>query len=85
MKKEFTIIDQAGLHARPASLLVQKANNYPNEINIIYNDKKVNLKSIMIVMSLGIPQGSKIEIEVLEDNGSILSEIEELLAANNLI
>ncbi len=63
MKEQiFTITSETGVHARPATLLVNKAGQYQSDLEIVYNEKKVNLKSIMGVMSLGIPQGSKIKV-----------------------
>lgn len=58
----FTITAETGVHARPATLLVNKAGQYASEIEVSYRDKKVNLKSIMGVMSLGIPKGAEIEV-----------------------
>lgn len=63
MKEQtFTITAETGVHARPATLLVNKAGQYESEVEIAYNDKKVNLKSIMGVMSLGIPKGAEIKV-----------------------
>ena len=62
MRREYTIIDEAGLHARPASLLVQAASKFSNDINLEFEGKNVNLKSVLLVMSLGVPQNSKIFI-----------------------
>ena len=61
MEKIFTITDETGLHARPATVLVNTASKYSAEISLTYRDKKVNLKSIMGVMSLGIQQGADAE------------------------
>ena len=60
-KKEFHIVAETGIHARPATLLVQTASK---DINLEYNGKSVNLKSIMGVMSLGVGQGSDVTITV---------------------
>ncbi|MBP1969538.1 phosphocarrier protein [Virgibacillus natechei] len=63
MKEQtFTITAETGVHARPATLLVNKAGQFESEVEVSYNDKKVNLKSIMGVMSLGIPKGAEIKI-----------------------
>ena len=51
-----------GVHARPATLLVQTASKDDSDINLEYKGKKVNLKSIMGVMSLGIGKGAEITI-----------------------
>ncbi|WP_050614589.1 phosphocarrier protein HPr [Bacillus testis] len=61
-QKSFKVIADTGIHARPATLLVQAAGKFDSEINLEYKDKKVNLKSIMGVMSLGIGQGAEITI-----------------------
>ncbi len=66
--KTFTITADSGVHARPATLLVNKAGQYNSDIQIGYKDKKVNLKSIMGVMSLGIPKGAEIEITAEGDD-----------------
>ena len=62
VEKIFTVTAETGIHARPATVLVQSASKYDADINLEYNSKTVNLKSIMGVMSLGIPQGSQIKI-----------------------
>ncbi|CEI81498.1 phosphocarrier protein HPr [Oceanobacillus oncorhynchi subsp. incaldanensis] len=58
----FTITAETGVHARPATLLVNKAGQFDSEIEVSYKGKNVNLKSIMGVMSLGIPKGAEIEV-----------------------
>jgi len=61
-EKIFTITDETGIHARPATLLVNKAGQYESEVEMHYNGKTVNLKSIMGVMSLGVPKGAEIRV-----------------------
>ena len=61
-KREFHIIAETGIHARPATLLVQAASKFNSDINLEYNVKSVNLKSIMGVMSLGVGQGADVTI-----------------------
>lgn len=63
-KKEFHIVAETGIHARPATLLVQIASKFNSDINLEYKGKSVNLKSIMGVMSLGVGQGSDVTITV---------------------
>ncbi|URT70648.1 phosphocarrier protein HPr [Cytobacillus firmus] len=62
IEKTFTVIDETGIHARPATILVQTASKHDSEIKLGYKEKAVNLKSIMGVMSLGIPKGAMITI-----------------------
>lgn len=86
MLREYTVIDKAGLHARPASLLVQAASKYSNDIFIVYKDKKNTLKSILIIMALGIPFDASFGIEVIGDGKEeILNELEQLLKENRVI
>lgn len=63
-KKDFHIVAETGIHARPATLLVQTASKFNSDINLEYKGKSVNLKSIMGVMSLGVGQGSDVTITV---------------------
>lgn len=57
------VIDPIGLHARPASLLCGYASKVKEaEVNIIFNGKQVNAKSIMGILSLGIRQNDEFEL-----------------------
>lgn len=58
-----TVLNETGLHARPASLFVQKAARFKSLINVIKDDVTINAKSIMGVLGGGIGQGSEILIE----------------------
>ncbi|WP_394232699.1 phosphocarrier protein HPr [Niallia oryzisoli] len=64
IEKQFKVIAETGIHARPATMLVQAAGKFDSEIHLEYKGKKVNLKSIMGVMSLGIGKGADITIFV---------------------
>jgi phosphocarrier protein len=84
-EKQFKVIADTGIHARPATLLVQTASKFDSEINLEYKCKKVNLKSIMGVMSLGIGQGADIAISAEgSDNEEALRSLEELLKKEGL-
>lgn len=64
MMKESVIINMnRGLEARPAAMLVQVANRYDSRLYIETENKKVNLKSIMGVMSLGLDNGEEVVIQ----------------------
>ena len=56
-KKEMTITNNIGLHARPATFFIQKANSFKSSIWIEKDDRKVNAKSLLGVLSLGIAKG----------------------------
>jgi phosphocarrier protein len=63
LKKDALIINKLGLHARASAKLTQTASQYPCEIWLSRNGKRVNAKSIMGVMMLAAAKGSTIGIE----------------------
>lgn len=58
--KEVKISNAIGLHARPATFFIQKANTYNSSIWVEKDDRKVNAKSLLGVLSLGIAKGMSI-------------------------
>ncbi len=64
MEKTFLIIAEYGIHARPATRLVNEAMKYESDILMESMGKTVNLKSIMGVMSLGIYRGENVKIKI---------------------
>jgi phosphocarrier protein len=84
-EKQFKVIAETGIHARPATLLVQTASKFDSEINLEYKGKKVNLKSIMGAMSLGVGQGADIKITTEgSDAEDALRSLEETLTKEGL-
>lgn len=85
LTKAFIIKNPSGLHARPASLFVQKATSYPCNIHVIKGSKKVNGKSIMGLMTLGAAMGEEIILEIdgegeqqaMEELGGLLETVHE--------
>ena len=67
-KREFTITSETGIHARPATILVQAASKFSSDITLSYEGKSVNLKSIMGVMSRGVGQIAKVTITANGDD-----------------
>ncbi|TCO76906.1 HPr family phosphocarrier protein [Marinisporobacter balticus] len=62
MEKSVKILNDAGLHARPAAAFVKKASEFVSDIVIEEDTKKVNAKSIMNVLSVGIKKDAEIKI-----------------------
>ena len=60
--KDVVIHNQVGLHARPATFFIQKANEYKSSIWVEKDERKVNAKSLLGVLSLGIVGGTTIKI-----------------------
>lgn len=63
MERNVKVINETGIHARPASLFTKKANQFESDVMLIYKGKEVNAKSIMGIMSLGIIKNSEITIK----------------------
>ncbi|PKR86864.1 phosphocarrier protein HPr [Heyndrickxia camelliae] len=85
VEKQFKVVDATGIHARPATLLVQTASKFDSEIQLGYNGKQVNLKSIMGVMSLGIGKDAQITISATgSDEQDALNALEDLLKKEGL-
>lgn len=80
--KTMTIQLQSGLEARPVALLVQIANQYESNIYVVKDEiKKINAKSIMGMMTLGLQAGEDITIVAEgEDEQKAVSHIEEYLS-----
>ncbi|MBR2011372.1 MAG: HPr family phosphocarrier protein [Clostridia bacterium] len=62
ISREVTITNSIGLHARPATFFIQKANGYKSSVWVEKDDRKVNAKSLLGVLSLGIAQGMTIKL-----------------------
>ena len=60
--KDVMVQNQVGLHARPATFFIQKANEFKSSIWIEKDDRRVNAKSLLGVLSLGIVGGTTIRI-----------------------
>ena len=60
--KEVAVQNQVGLHARPATFFIQKANEYKSSIWVEKEERRVNAKSLLGVLSLGIVGGTSIRI-----------------------
>lgn len=81
-----TVIDPVGLHARPATVAVNAASKFKSDINVAFKGREVNMKSIMGVMSLGIPTQSEITISANgEDEADAVAKIEETLREQKII
>ena len=81
--KEMTINIPSGLEARPVALLVQVASKYESSIYIECENKKVNAKSIMGMMSLGLASGENIVVTANgDDENEAVESIEKYLSCN---
>lgn len=80
VSRNVTIKNSQGLHARPATFFIQKANSYKSSIWVEKGDRRVNAKSLLGVLSLAVTQGMEITlIADGADESSALSGLAELL------
>ena len=78
VSKEVVINNQVGLHARPATFFIQKANEFKSSIWVEKEDRRVNAKSLLGVLSLGIVKGTPVTI--IADGADEEAAIETLSA-----
>ena len=81
ISREVTITNSIGLHARPATFFIQKANAYKASVWVEKDDRRVNAKSLLGVLSLGIAQG--MTITVLADGQDEEDALNGLMALIN--
>lgn len=83
MEKTITVKNPTGLHARPAAVFVKKAGEFPCDVFLVKDGKKVNAKSIMSVLTLGIKKDDQVtlaaaggkEIEALQILAGLLESL----------
>ena len=75
--KNVEVTNKVGLHARPATFFIQKANEFKSTIWVEKDGRRVNAKSLLGVLSLGIAQGTTINV--------IADGADEELAVNSLV
>jgi len=80
-KREITIVNKLGLHARASAKLTQVASQFASSVWITRNGRRVNAKSIMGVMMLAAGLGSKVELETDgADEGEAMDTVVRLFA-----
>ncbi len=83
IEKEFTIENEAGLHARPAAKLIKAASRFKAEIRILRDNKMGNAKSLLSVLALGIFKGAKVTVQINgPDEITALYRIQKLIESN---
>lgn len=83
ISKEITLQNEVGLHARPATFFIQKANEFKSLITVSKDDRKVNAKSLLGVLSLGIIKGTTVNLTADgPDEEEAVKELEALIMSN---
>lgn len=77
---EITIKNNVGLHARPATFFIQKANSYKSSIWVERDERRVNAKSLLGVLSMGIVKGMTVTLLADgEDEAEALKGLSDLI------
>lgn len=79
--KTALIDNEVGLHARPATFFIQKANEFKSSIWVEKEERRVNAKSLLGVLSLGIMKGT--EITIIGDGPDEISAVDTLIELIN--
>ena len=77
-EKEVVVQNQVGLHARPATFFIQKANEFRSNVWVEKDERRVSAKSLLGVLSLGITRGT--EIKIVADGSDENTAVEALAA-----
>jgi len=82
MKKSVTVGLEAGLEARPIALLVQNASQFASTVYLVIDEKRINAKSIMGVMSLALMNGTEVVIDAEgPDEAEAIASLEAFFSA----
>lgn len=80
MEATVVIENKAGIHARPASIMVQAATKFRSKIKLTAKGKTIDAKSILMIMSMGLVKGTEVTISAEgEDASDAVKAIKELI------
>ncbi|MDL2288637.1 HPr family phosphocarrier protein [Oscillospiraceae bacterium OttesenSCG-928-F05] len=83
ISREVVVNNQVGLHARPATFFIQKTNEFKSSIWVEKDERRVNAKSLLGVLSLGIIKGTSINIIADgADEDAAVEALVELISSN---
>lgn len=83
LSKTIVVQNQVGLHARPATFFIQKSNEFKSSIWVEKDERRVNAKSLLGVLSLGITKGAEITIITDgTDEREAIEALEKLIESN---
>ena len=80
VSSEVAVQNSVGLHARPATFFIQRANEFKSSIWVEKDERRVNAKSLLGVLSLGIVKGTSISI--ISDEEEAVKTLVELIESN---
>lgn len=74
IEQKVTIINETGIHARPADLLVKQCMKFKSKIEIIKDEKTANAKSILNILALGLNKGIEITLRAEGEDEEVAIE-----------
>ena len=81
--KDIVVQNEVGLHARPATFFIQRANEFKSSIWVVKDERKVNAKSLLGVLSLGITRGAEVSLVADgNDEEEALASLIELISSD---
>jgi phosphotransferase system HPr (HPr) family protein len=83
MELSIKVQNEDGLHARPAGILAKAISQFTSKVDLAIGEKKVNAKSIMSIMSLGLKGGDEVRFFAEgDDASSVIEKIKNLFESN---
>lgn len=80
MEAKVVIENKAGIHARPASIMVQAATKFKSKVQLTAKGKTIDAKSILMIMSMGLVKGTEVVISAEgEDAAAAVKTLKELV------
>ncbi|WP_411677976.1 HPr family phosphocarrier protein [Caproicibacter sp.] len=80
---QYTIQDENGIHARPAGLLVRKAQSYQSSATMIHEGKSADMKRLFALLGLNIKQGNTVTVQLSgEDEAAAAQGLSEFFGEN---
>ena len=83
LRRQFTIYNKLGLHARSAAKIVQTTNQFQSRIRLYKNGQEADAKSILGILTLACPQGTRIEVHAEGADAAEAMEAIAVLFENN--
>lgn len=83
LDKTYTLGNKLGIHARPAAEIVKIAGKFSSKVFLVSGAKRVDAKSLLMVMSLGAKNGTEITVQIEgDDEQAAMTALDELFANN---
>lgn len=80
VERAITVVNPSGIHARPATMVVEFAKTFPGTVEVVKGERTGNLKSILMILAMGLKRGTEITLRVSgEDEEAFLDSLVALI------